>query len=372
MSAFGKKQASAADQYAQKEHNALPNEVPEQVGRSKFSRASGVTPRTGSETPEPSASQPTSEPVSEPTSTRSDVGQRPQPFRRNTMSPPGGTATPEGDSTSKPEPAAEKKEYQRPKPSSYGKEHQHQDDKVSSGGSNYNRATPPVNRGSGGFVAPAEEGYAQQVQSQSRPLNPEFQERLEVLAERYGDSLNKVVIAKGLPVRLERLIDEVADFLGYGQEERVEAYLKGMLEPEEFAKKLTLFRDQKIIPARRNSSASFGEALAKNPDSIVFHQINPRGDSSFVVLDRNTEEGQENAVLHGAVIEVVAASRTPFPNPTDFFNFEHNVVVEDDADFSASPVVEKTSEPVEAPSEPEKEPISSAPTASARKPFNGF
>ena len=130
---------------------------------------------------------------------------------------------------------------------------------------------------------------------------------------------NVTSVISGLPLRLERLIDEVSDYLGYGEKERQDARQKAATNPAAMEERLTKYRQEKILPARRNSAQSLQEAMQKNPGQVVYAQVEPQGTLSFMVLDPESEEGQDNKILHGAIVEMVAATRTPFSNLEEIF-----------------------------------------------------
>lgn len=122
----------------------------------------------------------------------------------------------------------------------------------------------------------------------------------------------------GLPLRLERLIDEVSDFLGYDDNRREEAKKRALIDPKAWDQKLTDYFLKTIRPHRAQTAHTLEEARQKHPGKIVYLSIE-KGEHSIKVFDRDSERGQKEALLDGATIEAVFSSRTPFPPPKEVF-----------------------------------------------------
>lgn len=122
----------------------------------------------------------------------------------------------------------------------------------------------------------------------------------------------------GLPLRLERLIDEVSDFLGYDDARREEAKKRALTDTRAWDKKLTDYYVNTIRPHRARTAQTLEEARQKHPGKIVYLSVEG-GEHSLKVFDRDSARGQQEALLDGATIETVSSSRTPFPAPKDVF-----------------------------------------------------
>ena len=134
----------------------------------------------------------------------------------------------------------------------------------------------------------------------------------------------------GLSLRLERLVDEVSDHLGYSAEQREGAKVKALGNPSEWEKRLTEYYRENVVPVRKNTARTLAEARQKNPGKLVYVQVQ-QGTPTLKVLDRSSVEGKAQSILDGAVVETVAASRTPFRSPAEVFGRRETVQVIDAA-----------------------------------------
>ena len=122
----------------------------------------------------------------------------------------------------------------------------------------------------------------------------------------------------GLPLRLERLIDEISDFQGYSDEHRENAKARALTDPSTWEKKLSDYYVNTIRPQRARTAQTLEEARQKNPGKIVYVSVE-KGQPSIQAFGRETERGREEAILDGATVETVFATRTPFVAPRDLF-----------------------------------------------------
>jgi hypothetical protein len=141
--------------------------------------------------------------------------------------------------------------------------------------------------------------------------------------------------ADGLPLRLERLIDEISDFGNVTPQRREEAKLRALNSPDraQFERDLMAYYRDKVVPARKNTAVSIEDAQQKNPGKAVFLLLKGK-DWSAQVLDPEVPEEQGMLLLNGASVEVVSASRTPFREPSIMFGrqaMDTTMEVEEDA-----------------------------------------
>ncbi len=131
----------------------------------------------------------------------------------------------------------------------------------------------------------------------------------------------------GLPLRLERLIDEISDFDGVSPERREGAKIKALHseDREKFRADLMAYYRNKVVPARRNTATSLEDAQSKNPGKAVFLLLKGK-EWTAQVLDPNVPQERAMALLNGASVEVVSSSRTPFPEPSVMFGRKDAVV----------------------------------------------
>lgn len=122
----------------------------------------------------------------------------------------------------------------------------------------------------------------------------------------------------GLPLRLERLIDEISDFQGYSDEHRENAKLRAVMDPATWEKKLSDYYVNTIRPQRARTAQTLEEARQKNPGKVVYVEVK-KGKPEIMKFDRDSARGREEALLDGATVEVVFASRTPFLAPREVF-----------------------------------------------------
>lgn len=122
----------------------------------------------------------------------------------------------------------------------------------------------------------------------------------------------------GLPLRLERLIDEISDFQGYSDDHRENAKLRALSDPKTWERKLSDYYVNSIRPQRARTAQTLEEARAKNPNKVVYVAVE-KGSPSIKIFDRDSERGQEEAVLDGATVETVFSTRTPFLAPREVF-----------------------------------------------------
>jgi len=139
----------------------------------------------------------------------------------------------------------------------------------------------------------------------------------------------------GLPLRLERLIDEISDFGSVTPQRREEAKLRALNSPDraQFERDLMAYYRDKVLPARRTMAVSIEDAQQKNPGKAVFLLLKGK-DWSAQVLDPEVPEEQGMLLLNGASVEVVSASRTPFREPSVMFGrqaMDTTMEVEEDA-----------------------------------------
>lgn len=135
----------------------------------------------------------------------------------------------------------------------------------------------------------------------------------------------------GLPLRLERLIDEVADFHGYGRERTEEAKRNALTDPPAWEKKLTDHYRSTILPARKQTAQTLEEARRKHPGVGVFVQM-AQGKATIQIIDPTDPSQAGLALMDGATVERVASSRTPFRAPRDVFGRQETVVSLDASD----------------------------------------
>ena len=123
---------------------------------------------------------------------------------------------------------------------------------------------------------------------------------------------------EGLSLALERLIDEACDFMGLDDARRAAQKTRALSNPKEWEERLRAFYEQTIRPARANTAQTLGEGRRKHPGKVVFMSVEG-SKASLEVLDPDTPVGQEQAILDGAVVELMVASRTPFAPPAELF-----------------------------------------------------
>ena len=143
--------------------------------------------------------------------------------------------------------------------------------------------------------------------------------------------------ADGLPLRVERLIDEISDFHGHTRERTEQAKKMALEDVKGWEKKLFDHYQKVIRPARQQTAQTLEEARRKNPGKGVFVVVS-KGQSTIQVVDPSKPEHQELAVLNGATMERVASSRTPFRSPREVFGRQETVVTLENTDdaFGAS------------------------------------
>lgn len=126
--------------------------------------------------------------------------------------------------------------------------------------------------------------------------------------------------ADGLPLRLERLIDEISDFGSVSPERREEAKQRAINSPDrvKFERDLATYYREKVLPARRTMAVSIEDAQTKNPGKAVFLLLKGRQWTSQVI-DPEVPAERDMLLLNGASVEVVSASRTPFREPSAMF-----------------------------------------------------
>lgn len=124
--------------------------------------------------------------------------------------------------------------------------------------------------------------------------------------------------ADGLPLRLERLVDEASDHMGLGLEQREAAKARALSNPAEWTRRLSDYYRETILPARQGSARSLEEARQKNPGKIVYLEMKA-GQGTIKVLARDSQEARDQGILDGATVETVSSSRTPFLDPAQVF-----------------------------------------------------
>ena len=137
--------------------------------------------------------------------------------------------------------------------------------------------------------------------------------------------------ADGLPLRVERLIDEISDFHGHTRERTEHAKKMALEDVKGWEKKLFDHYQKVIRPARQQTAQTLEEARRKNPGKGVFVVVS-KGQSTIQVVDPSKPEHQELAVLNGATMERVASSRTPFRSPREVFGRQETVVTLENTD----------------------------------------
>ena len=137
--------------------------------------------------------------------------------------------------------------------------------------------------------------------------------------------------ADGLPLRVERLIDEISDFHGHTRERTEQAKKTALEDVKGWEKKLFDHYQKVIRPARQQTAQTLEEARRKNPGKGVFVVVT-KGQSTIQVVDPSKPEHQELAVLNGATMERVASSRTPFRSPREVFGRQETVVTLENTD----------------------------------------
>lgn len=137
--------------------------------------------------------------------------------------------------------------------------------------------------------------------------------------------------ADGLPLRVERLIDEISDFHGHTRERTEQAKKTALEDVKGWEKKLFDHYQKVIRPARQQTAQTLEEARRKNPGKGVFVVVT-KGQSTIQVVDPSRPDHQELAVLNGATMERVASSRTPFRSPREVFGRQETVVTLENTD----------------------------------------
>ena len=122
----------------------------------------------------------------------------------------------------------------------------------------------------------------------------------------------------GLPLRLERLIDEISDFMGYAADHREGAKIRALSDPADWEKRLEAYYVKHVRPRRLDSAHTLEQARRSHPNQIVYLELR-NGESVIRRFDRDDPQATDALLLDGAVVETMAASRTPFPAPRDLF-----------------------------------------------------
>ena len=128
----------------------------------------------------------------------------------------------------------------------------------------------------------------------------------------------------GLPLRMERLIDEISDFHGYSKERTEEAKRMALTDLAAWEKKLTDHYRNVIRPARQQTAQTLEEARQKHPGKGVFIMV-AQGKSTIQLIDPSNPEHKNMGIMNGATVERVASSRTPFRTPWEVFGRKETI-----------------------------------------------
>lgn len=140
--------------------------------------------------------------------------------------------------------------------------------------------------------------------------------------------------SNGLEIRLDRLIDVVADFKGFKKEETDRDKIKALTHPSLITEKYEQIYQQQVLPARNKVFQNIEESQKAHPDHIIFMH-SKEGHSKLVSLSR--ERAGSNAAYEGCDVEVISSGRSPFQPPSILFATpQAEQVVIDDAAFESS------------------------------------
>ena len=143
------------------------------------------------------------------------------------------------------------------------------------------------------------------------------------------------VAAPSLPLRLDRLIEEVGSQRGLSPAKIDDAKRQARLNPEASLAKMQAAYQEEVVPKRLLQVNGLKDAKLKNDDAIVFLLIKD-GRQRVQVLDPLQANGQ--GLLDMARVESVPATFTPFPSPSELFGDRAPVVHQnDDSAFTAPP-----------------------------------
>lgn len=132
-------------------------------------------------------------------------------------------------------------------------------------------------------------------------------------------------------LRLDHLISQVVLHRGLSRDEETRIRREAAVDAEGVQARLDALYRSEIAPARERAVAHFSQALAENPGHVVCLFV--QGTRQSVKRWSRAEAGGF-ALLHGATVETVHASQTPFPSPREIFGpppSETQVVIEDAA-----------------------------------------
>ena len=137
--------------------------------------------------------------------------------------------------------------------------------------------------------------------------------------------------ADGLPLRVERLIDEIADFHGHPRDRTENAKKLALEDVKGWEKKLFDHYQKVVRPARQQTAQTLQEARQKHPGKGVFVMVS-KGQSTIQTIDPSKPDQQNMGILNGATVERVASSRTPFRSPREVFGRQETLVTLENAD----------------------------------------
>lgn len=129
----------------------------------------------------------------------------------------------------------------------------------------------------------------------------------------------------GLPLQLEALIDKVAERRDL-PDEAVENFKRQAVKdvPNQLRRFETLYQNE-VKPALDKQVHSLEQALVEHPDQVVFLVLKGNKRSLKVMP---VDQAGPSRLLHGAVVEVVRASATPFRRPAEVYGAPASQVTE--------------------------------------------
>jgi len=120
----------------------------------------------------------------------------------------------------------------------------------------------------------------------------------------------------GLDVRLNRLIDVVADYLNKTPEEVKKIKREALKNPREITQEYNRIFKEEIKPNNVERFKSLEDAKREHPDKIVFMTVK-NGKASLSAVNRENAGGK--ILYDGVMVESVPFNRTPFEAPSVLF-----------------------------------------------------
>lgn len=135
-------------------------------------------------------------------------------------------------------------------------------------------------------------------------------------------SLPSAAFRPGMPkangnLRLSELIEQVARFRMMKADEVAQLQADAAREPARTMERLDTIYQNEVLPARTRGSDNFTGIRAQHPEQV--HALFVRGATQRIKSwSREEAEATGFALLDGATVDTVHASRTPFPAPSVF------------------------------------------------------